>query len=300
MALPKNDSSAVNKICSADRQRSEKFKYVSHVEHRIFYLRIKPPPRLIPLKNLDSQKINFVMDLNGMEYVVDSRDEHGQPAIIGRYPLIPPSELKVKDDKKLPKKRRTERRALNYRDQDRLHGLFVLPQAIAEAKEHREECENALKMAKQQLKPQKNKEASENVIPTSRSAKVLPTQAALPRTVLSSQDTSNMTIWFYAILCAIFFAMAQFPVFRSWIVTEVVVKVGIDGVLPPLLQIVCTVGEKCMEALPLTSNVVLLLYSVFGFWPLAATFVWAIWKTVDVITFVEASFRKLAVYAMKK
>jgi hypothetical protein len=241
------------------------------------------------------------MGLSTVEYVVDGRDDHGQPSIIARYPSIPPSELKIKDDRKLPKKRKAERRALNHRDQTRLHELFVLPVSMERAKAHREERENALKVGKEKFKTGE-KDANEKVVSSSQSAEVAqpPAQITSPSTTLSSQNASNIIIWFHMILCAIFFAMALFPDFRSWIVNEVIVTVGIDGFLPPLLQIACAVSEKCMETLPLTSNIILSLYSVFGFWPLAAVLVWAIWQTWDITTFVETSFRNLVLHVTKK
>lgn len=240
------------------------------------------------------------MGLNRLEYVVDSRDEYGQPAIIGRYPSIQPTELKIKDDRKIPKKRRAERQALNHRDQTRLHELFVLPQSIAEAKEHREKRENALNAEIEKLKT-REKDATK-ISPTSQPAEIAQAHAciALPSTILSPYNATNKIIWFYAILCAIFFSMAQFPDFRSWIVNEVVVKVCIEGLSPPLLQIVCAIGEKCMATIPLTSNIILSLYSVFGFWPLAVAFFWALLRIWDAITFIETSLRELVLHGANK
>ena len=104
-------------------------------------------------------------------------------------------------------------------------------------------------------------------------------------------------VWLYAALCAICFMMALLPPFRKLIFREVLVKVGIDEVLAPVLGAICSIGDS----FPIVRNICSCLYNIFGFWVLAGGAFWAakwVWENRD--TFVLPSVRIGSRYSRSK
>jgi len=92
------------------------------------------------------------------EFEVDYRDDHAQPAIIGRVESVKESVLKKADDARIPKKRFAERQALKHKDQQHLENLFNLPAQLKDSRDIRQEREQALRNEIQTLKKQQNDE----------------------------------------------------------------------------------------------------------------------------------------------
>jgi hypothetical protein len=235
-----------------------------------------------------------------IEYVVDHRDEHGQPAVIRCCIPEPPSDLKTADDKRLPKKRLRERQALKQKDQAMLHTLFNLPYELERAREVRIECENALNDARNSLKEREEGKAEDVSDPQPGTSAVAvsspPLQSVVYRPIASSPYRLH---YLYGTLCVVFFLMALFPSFREWVIREFIVKFCIDYVAPPITGYLCGLGEQFSATFPLTSHIILTLYKVFGFWGLAIGFLWFGCKLVDVISVIRMSVDALVFNAMK-
>jgi hypothetical protein len=203
------------------------------------------------------------------EYVVEARDDHGHPAIIGRSPVVPaPSPLKKLDDKKLPRKRLAERESLKQRNRQKLENLFWLPAQLQSAQQAQQEAE-----ANRPVEVQ----ASEEVTEAEKENEEISASFTQPPTnyVLVQQPQNGLQlVHVYILLTTIFFLMALLPGFRNWVVEEIVVKVFIQSVSPPLLQGACQVGENLMIACPLLCSIIISLYNLSGFWVIAAAFFW--------------------------
>jgi hypothetical protein len=203
------------------------------------------------------------------EYVVEARDDHGRPAIIGRSPAVPaPSPLKKLDDKKLPRKRLAERESLKQRNRQNLESLFWLPAQLQSAQQAQQEVEAnrpvEVQASEEVPEPEKEKEEISSSITQS------------PTSYVSVQQPQNglQLLHVYILLTLILFLMALLPRFRNWVVEEIVVKIFIQSVSPPLLQWACQVGENLITACPLLCSIIISLYNLFGFWVIAAAFFW--------------------------
>lgn len=305
-----------------------------------------------------------------MEFVVDRRDENGRPSIIGFCPIIPPSDLKRRDDKKLSRKRRAERQTLISKNQQHLENLYNLPAELENVSQKRHDTGDALrdeleklgkerdeksakkdddsyrpsliekllaypgriteitkedekrvkiklllpralenlrksgrepteeaideelnKLVKEQEEEEKKKEVAQ--LSSAVEAQTSQPSPQLEYYVTTQSDSWAMVYLSFA-LSGVFFLMAVFPSFRSFVIREVIVNFVIGGVAPPLLRGACVFGETFTERWPLTSFLIVSLYNVFGFWVLAAGMTWAAWNLWTVVRVVDVSTRALA------
>jgi hypothetical protein len=204
------------------------------------------------------------------EYVVEARDDHGRPAIVGRIPTPPaPSPLKALDDKKLPRKRLAERESLKERNRQKLETLFWLPAQLQSAQQAQQEAEANRQPEDERSEDITKQEKGKEEISTSSI-----TQTPTSYVVVQRPQNGLRLLHVYIFLTSIFFLMALLPGFRSWVVEEIVVNVFIQSVSSPLLQWACQVGENLMTACPVLCSIIISLYDLFGFWVIAAAFVW--------------------------
>jgi hypothetical protein len=184
-----------------------------------------------------------------------------------------------------------ETRELTAEDEERIKGVYLVPQALENLrKEGREPSDQALRTELLRLlKDKKNEVAASSpslAAPKSETCKV--------GFIVPSQPGSWMAIYLSFFLSVVFFLMALFPSFRSFVIRDFIVNFLIGAVAPPLLRSACTLGEQFSERLPLISFLIVSLYNVFGFWVLAAGVTWATWNFWIVLKVTGLSIRALA------
>lgn len=157
------------------------------------------------------------MDRKEREYVVDARDENGQPSIIGLYEVTPPSYLKMKDDKKIGKKRLRERQSFQMRNQQRLHSLYTLPSQLDRAKNElgRREMEAVETTDEKKPKDEISETKTENI---ETSQPITQGRASNDGTKThAAKDVSSLADWWilYLVVSIFFLLMAVFPPLRK-------------------------------------------------------------------------------------
>jgi len=204
-----------------------------------------------------------------VEYVVEGRDEQGQPSVIGRYIPRPPSQLLIQDNKKLSRKRRKEREALKAKNQASLHQLFYLPLQHEALKEKRRSDEEELQRARERATKAEEDKGTDTNEKKESSYTVVPLETG----------TSSMVFVYFA-LCVLFLAMSLFPEFRSWVAEKALKAFG-EQILPHLLQAIIPLTTTVQDKFPLTSNIILTLYRTFGGWVLVLAGCKILWIIFD-------------------
>ena len=155
------------------------------------------------------------------EFVVDARNEHGEPSVVGIYRVPPPSHLKLKDDKKVGKKRMKERQALKLKDQQKLQRLFTLPHQLELAKKERERrditLEDAMKAMSLEEEPKSDEKGKEELQSDKRSttdSKEVDIEHVIPS--MYRRRSRVVGMWtLYLVLSVFFLAAAISPDLRA-------------------------------------------------------------------------------------
>jgi hypothetical protein len=219
------------------------------------------------------------------EYVVEARNDHGHPTVIARAPAVAPSPLKKFDDRRLPRKRRVERDSLKSKNQNKLEELFWLPAQRELAEQAQKEHEANLRIqAEAKASVATSDKKKDEVVTSSEVQKSLIPQPST-QYVIVHQSNESQLVYLYIFLTATFFLMALSPSFRKWVVEEIVVKLLIELISPPFLQFACRLGEHFMVNFPVCANIMISLYDLFGFWVIAAGFLWLGYNFWDMLQF---------------
>jgi hypothetical protein len=210
-----------------------------------------------------------------MDYVVEERDENGEPSVIERVSPSPYTPWLQSYHKTIPKKQIKEQWLLKAQDQARLRHLFELPRHLEAAREKRIEAGEALHKALVKVTRQpKSVEKEEK--PTSKPAPTTTVSSHVVSPTVSNyilkRPASNVELTLWVSLMVFFFALALSEEFQAFVVRRIIVDVLIDTIAPPLLDAACSIGEASKQSFPTASKIFFLLYTG-----------WKIWATVGAI-----------------
>jgi len=210
--------------------------------------------------------------MDEIEYSVEERNEYAEPSVIEQRIAQPLSYLRYQYLMSMPKKRRVEEFLLKQRDQARLKQLFDLPQLLEEARRQRVEQGKALQQALTKVSsfPDESEE-KEAVSPSPIQAGSTTVSSPQPMTqapvkFVLKRARSDNELWIWIILTVFFFTMSYFHDAREFVKRKIILEFIIDTVVPPLFDMVCTIGQSCMDFTPLPSKIIFVLYYCWKFW----------------------------------
>ena len=208
--------------------------------------------------------------MDEIEYSVEERNEYAEPSVIEQRIAQPPSYLRYQYLMSMPKKRRVEEFLLKQRDQARLKQLFDLPQLLEEARRQRVEQGKALQQALTKVsslpdEPEKEAVSLSPIQTGSTTASPQPMTQVPVKFVLKRARSDN-ELWIGIILTVFFFTMSYSHDAREFVKRKIILELVIDSVVPPLFDMVCAIGESCMDFAPIPSKIILVLYYCWKFW----------------------------------
>ena len=226
--------------------------------------------------------------MEDIEYIVDERNEFGEPSVIEQRTATPSSYLRDKYLDAMPKKRRVEQFLLKQRDQERLKHLFNLPKLLEEARCQRVEQGQALEKALKKLSSVPDEPKKTEVgLPVSKQASS-PTVSSprvttqTPVRYIFTRGSSDTALWMWVFLSVFFFTMAYSRDSREFVTRKIIVDIIVDTIIPPLFDMACIVGKSCMEIAPIPSKIILALY-----------YCWKVWVSVGALIYIYCKIQEV-------
>jgi len=213
------------------------------------------------------------------ELEVQKRDKYGKPIVIKEVDVPEDSELVLRDNKRIGKKRLQERQALYGKYQQRWSSLYRVPKDLEEAKDVRKKAEKELE---KQLPSVEGKAASTAVVPYLAPHSVI-------EQISSQRFKDEAFVYLGLAFCVIFFALALFPALRSRVVAQINATV-----VPQMHETVWTMADLFADKLPLTSAIIKTMYNIVGFWPTVGFGVFLVYQVRDLLHVVEVAVGALS------
>ena len=213
------------------------------------------------------------------ELEVQKRGKYGKPIVIKEVDVPEESELVLRNNRRIGKKRLQERQALHTKYQQRWASIYHIPKDLEKAKDVRKKAEKELEKHVARIE---EKAASRAVV-----TYVAPTTVI--KQTSSQRFKDEASVYLAVSFCVIFFALALFPALRSRVVAE------INGsVVPHMHETVWNMTDIFADKLPLTSTIIKIMYNVVGFWPTVGLGVILLYQVRDFLHVVNVAVGALS------
>jgi hypothetical protein len=203
------------------------------------------------------------------EFEVQKRNTKGQPSIIK---LVTTPDLTQEQgaylhhfNRSVGKHRLREREVLHNKYQQEWEYLHSLPERLKAVEKERKRAEEAKKRAEEEAKEKSPKDEKESASTGALTALVRYVSQPQPQAPSPAplDFLRNCLLLSLLVATVVFFLMALFPPFRSWVLHEVS-----SGSKASLSFTSRTVGSYLAEHLPLLSGIITLVCNVVGIWPI--------------------------------